>query len=129
MSIQSSVVFFPVSDIEKTHHFYINKIGLKLYMIQKSETSEARIYDSGYGYIGFCQYNDGRTIPSGLCISFNCLDEKDVDHQFDRVKALGVKVVQPPKQHALFPVYSCFFLDPDQYMVEFQYIQQSSHQK
>ena len=127
MAIESSIVFFPVKDIETTDEFYVNKIGLKLHQIQRSPQSECRIYDSGYGYIGFCQYNDGRTIHGGLCISFNCYDEDDVDHQFQRVKNQGVTVVQPPQQHALFPVYSCFFNDPDNYIVEFQYIHETPH--
>ena len=126
MAIESSIVFFPVKDIKSTHDFYVNKIGLKLHQIQKSEASECRIYDSGYGFIGFCQYNDGRTIYGGLCISFNCHDDKDVDQQFNRVKDLGVEVVQPPQHHTLFPVYSCFFKDPDNYTVEFQYIHEHS---
>ena len=128
MAIESSIVFFPVRDIEVTHDFYINKIGLKLHMVQTSPSSQCHIYDTGYGYIGFCQYNDGRPIHGGLCLSFNCKDENDVDHQFNRIKDLGIEVVQPPKQHDLFPVYSCFFKDPDQYIVEFQYICDNPHQ-
>ena len=37
MAIESSIVFFPVTDIQSTHDFYVNKIGLKLHQIQKSE--------------------------------------------------------------------------------------------
>lgn len=122
MTIESSVVFFPVRDINKTDDFYIHKIGLKSYMVQTSDTSECHIYDTGYGYIGFCQYNDGRTIHGGLCISFNCSCIEDVDAQYKRIKAMDIPVVQPPQYHDHFPVYSCFFKDPDGYIIEFQKI-------
>ena len=72
MTVPSSIVFFPVANIGNTNTFYEQIIGLRLVQVQKSSTSECHIYDTGYGYIGFCQYNDGRTIPSGkqgMCIS------------------------------------------------------------
>lgn len=125
MTVPSSIVFFPVANIGYTNTFYEQIIGLRLVQVQKSSTSECHIYDTGYGYIGFCQYNDGRTIPSGkqgMCISFNCKDKNEVEAKYQQLKDQGIPVVQPPKQHDHFDVYSCFFADPDGYNVEFQYI-------
>ena len=123
MAIESLVVFFPCSDIEKTLNFYTDTVGLKL--AQSQGGGKAIILDTGCGFLGFCQYDDGRPIPSGElspCVSFNCEDEEDVDRQFERLKSAGAEILQPPMRHAQFPVYSCFFRDPDGYKIEFQKI-------
>ena len=123
MAIESSVIFFPCKNIQKTHHFYHTIVGLPVAQIQNN--GQLYIYDTGYGYIGFCQYDDGRLIPSGkkgMCISFNCPDEHAVDALFLQMTNKGAEVIAPPTRHKTFPVYSCFFRDPDDYCVEFQRI-------
>jgi len=123
MAIESSVIFFPVSDIQRTADFYVRVCGLKLHQSQGG--GKSLIFDTGYGFIGFVEYGDGRPMPTGAlspCISFNCRDEADVDAHFERVRADGAKVIAPPARHPRFPVYSCFFEDPDGYKVEFQKI-------
>ena len=94
MSIENSVVFFPCKDIKETSKFYQEVVGLKLVQVQDSG-NECHIFDTGYGYIGFCHYPDGRPIPSGpvgMCISFNCHDEADVDAHYEVLKAKGADV-------------------------------------
>lgn len=120
--IESSVLFLPVNDIQKTTQFYTEICGLT-YEVQVKD--QIHIFDTGYGYIGFCQYNDGRKPLSGdhgVCISFNCIDEKDVDKHYEMVKGKA-KVLTLPGYHPKFPVYSFFVEDPDGYKVEFQKIQ------
>lgn len=122
MAIENSVVFFPCLDIERTSRFYQETVGLRL--AQEQAGGACRIFDTGYGYLGFCQYGDGRPIPAGptgMCISFNCRDEADVDRQYARLKAAGV-AAGPPVRQAKFPVYAFFIQDPDGYKVEFQRI-------
>ncbi len=123
MSIESSVIFFPCGDIERTAAFYTKVCGLTL--AQSQGGGKSLIFDSGYGYIGFVEYGDGRPLPTGAlspCISFNCRDEADVDAHYEMVRAAGAKLIAPPARHPRFPVYSCFFEDPDGYKIEFQKI-------
>ena len=54
MAILSSVSFYPVTDIEKTTRFYLDVIGLRLHQDQ----GRAKIFDTGYGYWGFVQYDN-----------------------------------------------------------------------
>lgn len=122
MAIENSVVFFPCSDIEATSRFYTQVVGLRL--AQSQSGGICRIFDTGYGYLGFCQYGDGRPIPSGptgMCISFNCPDEAAVDAQYARLLAAGL-AGNPPAVQQRFPVYGFFIRDPDDYKVEFQRI-------
>lgn len=119
--IENSVVFFPCIDILETHRFYTEVVGLRLAQLQNSGV--CRIYDTGYGYLGFCQYGDGRPIPSGptgMCISLNCRDEAEVDRCYAQLLQRGADVVSPPRKQENFPVYACFIRDPNGYKVEFQ---------
>ena len=123
MAIENSVVFLPVSDIEATTRFYRDVVGLPL--VQEQSGGICRIFDTGYGYWGFCQYPDGRPILSGdvgACLSLNCHDEADVDKQYQRMVARGCKIACPPRKQDNFPVYAFFTRDPEDYKVEFQYI-------
>ena len=79
-------------------------VGLRLVQVQEG-ISECHIFDTGYGFIGFCQYADGRPIPSGsvcMCISFNCRDEFDVDAHYEMIKTKGAEIISPPKNTKIF---------------------------
>lgn len=115
MAITSSISFYPCFDIEETTRFYSQLLGLPLYEDQGS----ARIFDTGYGYWGFCQYDDRTPQPAGLCLSLNCESIEDVDAHFARLSP-HCQVVAPPARHPKFPVYSFFIRDPNGYTVELQ---------
>ena len=74
------------------------------------------------GYWGFCQYDDGRPLASGVCMSLNCENTQQVDQEYQRLQSLGIKTQGAPARHPKFPVYSFFFADPDGYLLEFQKI-------
>lgn len=123
MGIENSIVFLPVTDINRTTEFYIDVIGLT--KVQEQSGGICRIFDTGYGYLGFCQYPDKRPTlggPVGVCLSFNCHDEQDVDRQYERMISKGVTTSCAPRYMDNFPVYGFFMQDPDGYKVEFQYI-------
>ncbi len=121
--IENSVVFFPCSSIERTTKFYTEIVGLPV--VQEQAGGMCKIFDTGYGYIGFCEYGDDRLIPGGdrgLCISFNCHDEEDVDRHYEALIRKGVTNITKPCLQEKFPVYASFTRDPDDYRVEFQRI-------
>ncbi|WP_182427714.1 MULTISPECIES: VOC family protein [unclassified Clostridium] len=129
MAIENCVTFLPCSDIKKTTHFYRDIVGLPV--VQEQAGGMLKIFDTGYGYWGFCQYGDGRPIPSGdvgVCLSLNCHDEADVDRQYARMTEKGCVIKEPPKRQEKFPVYAFFTRDPDDYKVEFQRIQLEDQQ-
>ena len=120
MRMVGSVVFLPVKDLARTRAFYTQVIGLRLAMVQPAG---AEIYDTGYGYWGFCGYGGGRPGVgggNGGCRSIHCEDGEEVEARWRKAVALGAQAVSPPAEHARFPVYSCFVEDPDGYRVEFQ---------
>lgn len=118
-----SVVFLPVRDLGETRKFYAQTLGLPLAMVQ---AGGAEIFDTGYGYWGFCAYGDGRPAlggSQGVCLSLNCRDRAEVDARWQAAAAKGAETVSPPGEHSRFPVYSCFLRDPDGYLVELQVIE------
>ena len=121
MPINSSIFFLPVTIISETYHFYHDILCLPLY--QKHGDSLC-IFDTGYGYWGFCQYGDGRALlsgPKGVCLSLNLDDNDEVLSCYEKLKD-RVRIFKQPQQHERFPVYSFFVCDPDDYLVEFQKI-------
>ena len=115
--IQSLVNFYPCLDIEQTTSFYLDVIGLKLHQDQGT----ARIFDTGYGYLGFCEYDD-HILATKTCISFNLSSKEEVDHYYHLMKEKQVKILSEPSLHDKYQVYSFFIEDVNGYKVEFQKI-------
>ena len=117
MKPQSSVVFFPCRDIAETVKYYTEVIGLDIY----KDVGNTVWFDCGYGYIAFVQYDDGRPMSSGACISFNMASEQQVDEVYNTLLERPVIGLRgEPKRHPKFPVYSFFLSDPNGYTLEFQ---------
>ena len=119
MNSGTSVIFLPCRDIKKTEAFYHDVLGLS---IIERQSDNLVIFDTGYGYWGFCQYSDGRSPlsgPQGVCLSLNLDSEQAVSEAFGRFKD-QCHVYKEPARHPRFPVFSFFLLDPDGYMVVFQ---------
>lgn len=116
--IESCVTFLPVKDLEETTRFYSEVVGLKLW----KKMDGCVIFDCHRGYWGFCQYDDGRPLATGVCMSLNCANRDEVDEQYRRLQNLGIALTEKPMQNSTFPVYSFFFHDPNGYLLEFQKI-------
>ena len=121
MAIESSVIFLPVSDIDKTYAFYHDILKLSVY---QKQGESLYIFDTGYGYWGFCEYDDDRkplSGPNGVCLSLNVASNEAVLQKYEELKD-SVRIYKKPSMHAKYPVYSFFMLDPDDYLVEIQKI-------
>ena len=117
MKPESSVIFFPCRDIQETHAYYTEVVGLSVY----KDLGKSIWLDCGYGYLGFVEYDPPRPMAAGQCISFNLESTQAVDAMYTTLKATPVIGLQaPPQKHPKFPVYSFFFSDPNGYLLEFQ---------
>ena len=115
--MESMMVFYPCKDIEETSRFYQEVLGLRLY----NDQGKCKIFDTGYGYQGFCQYSHGE-LASHVCISFNCKNEAEVDKTYTLFRDTSKYQCTKPQRHPEFAVYSFFMKDPNGYTVEFQKI-------
>lgn len=116
---QGSVIFLPCRDIHQTVHFFRDVIGLKT---AQKQSDNLYIFDTGYGYWGFCRYADGREPLSGergVCLSLNYDSQEEVLAQYERLKE-NCRIYKNPEKHPVFPVFSFFVLSPDDYLIEFQ---------
>ncbi len=123
MNQNSSVVFLPVSDINKTFHFYHEILEIPVF---QKQGDSLYIFDTGYGYWGFCQYADQRKPLSGekgVCLSLNLNSNDEVLARYEEIKD-KVTIYKKPAMHPVYPVYSFFICDPDGYLVEYQKIQE-----
>lgn len=116
--IESCITFLPVQDIEETTRFYTEIVGLSLW----EDMGNCKIFRCGQGYWGFCQYDDGREMASGVCLSLNLKDTAEVDSKYQEIKTAGAAIKTAPQKHPNFPVYSFFVTDPNGYLLEFQKI-------
>jgi catechol 2,3-dioxygenase-like lactoylglutathione lyase family enzyme len=112
--MESMVVFYACDDLAETTAFYEELLGLSRWLDQPG----CRIFDSGYGYLGFVERE--REAEAYQCISFNYPNQEAVDAQYERLKDLLDCTL--PQLHNRFPVYSFFVKDPNGYTVEFQKI-------
>ena len=116
MRVPSGVIFLPCADIRKTLSFYRDILHLEV--VQKQSDS-LYIFDTGYGYWGFCQYGDGRKLSGRICLSLNLESNEEVMAKYEELKDI-CDIVKAPAKHPDFPVYSFFIRDPDGYLVEYQ---------
>ncbi len=115
-----SVTFLPCSDIVTTAGFYRDTLKLKVRAVQNDNLY---IFDTGYGYWGFCQYRDNRLPLSGdkgVCLSLNLDSDEEVLEIYSQLSKV-CDIYRQPAHHPVFPVFSFFILDPDGYLVEIQH--------
>jgi len=107
------ITFFGTDDLEATHHFYHQVLGLPLYKDQ----GVCRIYDvPGGGRLGFCTHvpvvrEDKTPILTLLT--------PDVDAAWQQLKDAGLEPGLP-KETSKFKIYHFFVTDPCGYCVEVQ---------
>lgn len=102
--------FYKAKDLTKTLDFY-KSLGCSLFMTQPN----CIVLDSGYGLFGFLQGDISNDKYS--CLSFIVDSKPKVDAYYEKLKQVAIS---KPCLHANFPLYSCFFKDPNGYTVEVQ---------
>ncbi len=111
---QGLIVFLGTKDLEITHRFYHEVIGLSLYKDQ----GLCRIYAvEGGGKLGFCQHI---TIIHEEKSPIITLVTEDVDRLYEKLTEKGFTVKHPPKENPKFNIYHFFIEDPNGYTLEIQ---------
>ena len=114
MEYEGMIVFLGTDNLENTHSFYHDTLGLPLYKDQ----GLCRIYDvPGGGKIGFCEHMD--ISKSGKSPIITLLID-DVDGVYKRLSEKGVKIEKEPGVNPKFNIYHFFAKDPNGYYVEIQ---------
>lgn len=112
-AFDSQITFFPTRDLDTTHRFYTELLGLRLALDQGG----CRIYRaSRSAYIGFCK-RDAVPDAEGVVLT---LVARNVDEWHARLAAQGVEFEKKPARNPTYKIYHCFFRDPNGYLLEIQ---------
>jgi len=111
--ISEHITFLFVEDLEASHHFYAEVLGLPMALDQGS----CRIYRvAGSAYLGVCE-RPGRVSPEGIIVT---VVSPDVDEWHARLTGYEVPVEEEPQLFEAYKVYHAFYRDPDGYLIEIQ---------
>jgi catechol 2,3-dioxygenase-like lactoylglutathione lyase family enzyme len=112
--ISEQITFVYVRDLNSTHRFYADALGLSLVLDQGG----CRIYaTAGDAYLGFCQRKVPPGAGAGLILT---LVTPEVDAWYERLRSAGLEFVKEPAVNQEYGIYHCFLRDPDGYLVEIQ---------
>ena len=110
--IEEHVTFIYATDLETSHRFYHDLLGLPLALDQGA----CRIYRvTSTSYVGVCDHRDPS--PAGVILTF-VTDQVDAWHE--RLTEGGARVKGQPTYSERFDVYQFFAEDPDGYVIEIQ---------
>jgi catechol 2,3-dioxygenase-like lactoylglutathione lyase family enzyme len=109
----SLITFLYVTDLEQSHAFYADALGLPLAVDQ----GDCRIYRVNDGaFLGVCSRPDKMAV--GGMITTIVTD--DVEGTHARLAAAGVEVVTEPEHSEHYRITHAFYRDPDGHLVEVQ---------
>ena len=108
------ILFLGTDNLEETHKFYRETLGLPLYKDQKV----CKIYKINEGSsIGFCTHIK-KTMNKKSPILTLIVD--DVDKVYETLKAKGVSIEDGPKENLKYNIYHFFLKDNNGYTLEIQ---------
>lgn len=111
-SLDAGITFLKVADLERSHRFYSESLGLPLIVDQGG----CRIYRlAGDAYLGVCERED--VTPSGVIVT---LVTNDVDGWYRRLIDAGAEVDGPPRDNEEYRIHQFFAKDPDGHVLEVQ---------
>ena len=113
MNIQDMIHFYGTKNINETHAFYTEILGLKMSLDQgKCQLYECR----EHSYVGFCEHLEVLNTYKSPILTF-VLD--DIDGMYSHLMKNWV-VNEPPSINEKFQLYHFFILDNNGYTIEFQ---------
>lgn len=111
MKFDANITFLPVTDLQRSHEFYSDRLGLELVLDQVT----CRIYGvAGQAFVGVCQRDDAAS-QDGLIVTF-VTDE--VDEWY--AELAGDLEIEAPKLNPKYDIYHFFLRDPDGHLIEVQ---------
>lgn len=110
--IEAGITFLKVADIERSHRFYSESLGLSMMLDQGG----CRIYRLTAGaYLGVCER--GEETSSNVIVT---LVTVDVAGWYQRLVDTGAQVDGPPRDNEEYQIHQFFVTDPDGHVLEIQ---------
>jgi len=112
MQIDGSIIFLRVSDIERSHTFYVKGLGLSL-VVDQGDCQIYRLTDTSY--LGVCE----RPEPVASNVIMTIVSD-DVAGWHERFVSAGADVDGPPRDNPEYRIHHFFANDPDGHLIEVQ---------
>ena len=113
MPEHAAITFIQVADLDRSHRFYADTLGLEL----TTDQGACRIYRVGPGgFIGVCNHA-GPPSPDGVILT---IVRDDTEAFCAALEAGGVVFEKPIGHSPRFGITQAFLRDPDGYLVEIQ---------
>lgn len=110
---EALITFLFASDLQATHAFYCDALGLEL-VIDQGDCHIYRVTDTAF--LGVCLRPD-RVQDDGMIVTI-VTDDVDAFHQ--RMVTAGVVVESEPEHSERYGIHHAFYRDPDDHLVEVQ---------
>lgn len=112
LPLDAHITFLRVADIDRSHGFYAEGLGLPLVLDQGG----CRIYRLNEGaYLGLCE----RDQPGSSGVVVTIVTGK-VDAWYNRFAAAGAEIEGQPQDNPDYRIYHFFARDPDGHLLEVQ---------
>ena len=113
MTADATITFIQVDDLERSHRFYADTLGLEL----TTDQGACRIYRAAAGgFLGICDHA-GPPSPDGIILT---IVREDTEAFCAELEAAGVTFEKPVGHNERFGITQAFLRDPDGYLVEIQ---------
>lgn len=110
--IDAAITFLKVADLERSHRFYGEGLGLPLVLDQGG----CRIYRlAGTAFLGICERAEAGT--SNVIVTFVT---DDVAGWHEKMVEAGANVDGPPRDNPEYRIHQFFATDPDGHLLEVQ---------
>ena len=106
----SGIIFFRTTDIEKVRRFYIDEVGMALWLDQGG----CVILRHGNFLLGFCSADEPEVQG---CITFYYDTEREVDIMYSKFEGIATG---KPAINERYRIYNFFAKDPEGRTIEFQ---------
>ena len=113
---QAFIGFYPTPDLEATHRFYGDTLGLRL----ARDQGKCRIYHvAGGGHLGFCLSPQTAAPQPDPRVILTIVTD-DVDGVYQRLQAAGTELEGAPKHNPDFAIYHFYARGPHGERLEVQ---------
>jgi len=112
MQIDGNIIFLRVSDIERSHTFYVKGLGLSL-VVDQGDCQIYRLTDTSY--LGVCERPE--PVASNVIVT---IVSDDVAGWHERFVSAGADVDGPPRDNPEYRIHHFFANDPDGHLIEVQ---------
>ncbi len=117
MLFSGNIIFLGCDNLDRIRDFYGDFLQFDL----DRDQGKCLIYElPGGDRIGFCEHHDRNLEVKSPIITLLCNNKTEVDEVYEKFKAKGLSLSNPPAEKEEFKIYNFFSEDPEGNTLEVQ---------